>query len=245
MRHTRPLSHLLPLLAALLAGCAGGRAPAPRAAETAPQREPYSVRWVRSSAEYRAAFTQTYRLAAHQLRELVRDREPGSWAVALDADETLVSNVTYSVERRALGEGYTPESWEEWIARREAPRLPGVADFLATVRALGGHIAVVTNRIASDCPATRDNLLHSEIDFDILLCKDGDDEKEPRWELVERGEAAPGVGPLEIVMWVGDNITDFPGLDQSVRTADEEALEGFGVRYFVLPNPLYGSWEDN
>jgi predicted secreted acid phosphatase len=36
----------------------------------------------------------------------------------------------------------------------------------------------------------------------------------------------------------GDNLEDFPGMSQ-------ERYEGgaFGSRYFVLPNPSYGSWE--
>lgn len=238
----RPSIYLPTLaIAVALGGCASG---GPAAAPAAPL--PQHVRWVDASAEYRAALIQAYRTAARELRELVRDREPGTWAVALDADETLVSNVTYSLERLAQGEGYTRESWEEWIARRAAPRLPGVAEFLAAVHELGGRVAIVTNRIESDCPATRDTFARGGIDYDILLCSDGPyDEKEPRWRQIERGEAAPGIGPLTIVMWLGDNITDFPGLDQSLRDAGEEAFADFGVRYFVLPNPLYGSWEGN
>jgi len=30
-----------------------------------------------------------------------------------------------------------------------------------------------------------------------------------------------------------------------VRKADDAALSEFGRRFFVLPNPMYGSWERN
>ena len=47
---------------------------------------------------------------------------------------------------------------------------------------------------------------------------------------------------LTIVEWLGDNIQDFPRLTQAARS-DSTALAEFGRRYFVLPNPMYGSWE--
>ena len=71
-------------LLALCFGCSAryGRLPeAPSAG-----RLPDSVHWVRNSAEHRAAFLQTYRLATRQLERLAAGRPPGSWAVITDAD---------------------------------------------------------------------------------------------------------------------------------------------------------------
>ena len=45
--------------------------------------------------------------------------------------------------------------------------------------------------------------------------------------------------------FVGDNIQDFPGLSQAIRKQGDEAFADFGARFFVLPNPMYGSWEKN
>ena len=59
---------------------------------------PDSVRWVRDGAEYRAAVLQTYRAATTSV-EPPRGRAPGSWAVILDADETVISNLQYQIER--------------------------------------------------------------------------------------------------------------------------------------------------
>ena len=226
----------------LLAGCASDRASrAPASPEL-----PLAIHWVRNSAEYRALLEPTYRLATEALEEEVAGREPGSWAVALDADETLISNSEAS-RRQALAERPEPfeEWWDEWVERREAPALPGTLAFLARVRELGGHIAVVTNRSERHCPQTADNLRAIDISFDVLLCRGDDSEKEPRWERITAGEAGEELPPVEIVMWLGDNIKDFPGLDQELRFADPQAFAEFGRRYFILPNPLYGSWEDN
>ena len=57
------------------------------------------------------------------------------------------------------------------------------------------------------------------------------------------GKSEAGGAPLEIVAFVGDNIQDFPSLTQATRQQGEAAFSDFGVRYFMLPNPMYGSWQ--
>ncbi len=244
----------------LLAACASTPTTAPPAespatAEPASPVLPKDIRWVRNSAEYRAVLVQTYRLAGEALARRAAGRQPGTWAVAVDADETLISNSQQSKEA-ALGspEEYPlPASarvsfrgdWDAWVERRAAPALPGARRFLRLVHELGGRIAVVTNRRQRHCPQTGDNLRAQELPFDVLLCRGDDGNKMPRWRSVEDGTASPDLPPLEIVMWVGDNIHDFPGLGQELRFAGPEAMGEFGDRFFVLPNPLYGSWEHN
>jgi predicted secreted acid phosphatase len=50
---------------------------------------------------------------------------------------------------------------------------------------------------------------------------------------------------LRIVLSIGDNIQDMAGLKQdSVRASGTAALV-FGRDYFIMPNPLYGSWGFN
>ena len=218
---------------------------APPEPEPTTSELPKEIRWVRGSAEYVAVLEQTYRLAAQVLERHVGGREAGSWAVAIDADETLISNSEQSKEAALGAAGSFEEQWDGWVERREAPALPGARGFLERVHELGGKVAVVTNRRQRHCPQTADNLRAQELPFDVLLCRGEDRDKRPRWRSVEDGTASPELGPLEIVMWLGDNIHDFPGLDQELRFAGPEARNEFGDRFFVLPNPLYGSWEHN
>ena len=42
---------------------------------------------------------------------------------------------------------------------------------------------------------------------------------------------------------MGDNILDFPGAGQFFRNQGDAAFVDFGVRWFILPNPMYGSWQ--
>lgn len=234
------------LLVLLLPGCR--MAPPPQTAPAAATASvPGAIHWFRSSAEYRAATIQTYHLAAQQLEEIARDLQPGTWAVSLDADETILNNSQYQRELAAKGTRYETATWNAWVRREAAPAIPGAAGFLETVRELGGKIAIVTNRDEEVCDATRRNLQKVDLIYDVVLCqpKNADSQKEPRWEMVTKGTASPDLPPLQLVLWLGDNIQDFPDLDQTLRTKPEDAYADFGVRYFVIPNPMYGSWERN
>jgi len=208
---------------------------------------PLGVRYVHG-AEFRAAVIQTYRAAGRELERLAEVLVPGAWAVVLDVDDTVLSNAPF--ERKlaaATGGGMTFDRalWNAWVERRAAAPLPGAVAFVERVRELGGVVALVTNRSPEGCPATEDNLRARGVPYDVILCRPrgSDGEKEPRFESLRAGTAAGGLPPLEIVMFVGDNIGDFPGLDQGLRRAPEAAFEEFGALYFVVPNPMYGSWE--
>jgi 5'-nucleotidase (lipoprotein e(P4) family) len=206
---------------------------------------PPAIHWVATAAEYEGLSRQVYRTAGERVEELARGRAAGGWAVALDADETVISNLGYQRELTAAGAVHSPERWRAWVERREATPLPGAVEFLKRVRELGGRIALVSNRSLEECPATEANFEEKEIPFDVMLCRGPDtSEKEPRWQRVEAGQET-GLPPLEILVWVGDNIQDFPDLEQSIRDDGPEAFVEFGRRYFLIPNPLYGSWEAN
>lgn len=235
------------VLGAGLAACGGPAGlgvavPSPREAVV-----PLAVHWTRTAAEHRAAYLQAYRLAGDRVLESAGSREAGTWAVILDADETILDNSRYQKERAELGLGYTSESWTEWVRREAADTLPGAAGFIRQVRDRGGRVAVVTNRRDYECADTRDNLAHLGIEVDLLLCRpsSGSSDKAPRFRAVEEGTADPAFGPLQVLLWVGDNIEDFPGLTQAARTGPGSLLADFGTRFIVLPNPMYGSWEGN
>ena len=250
----KPASFLV--LAGLVTGCATVAtqpapvpapppAPAP-APEPAAVQLPDSVHWFRNSAEYRAVAVETYRAAAERLEAIVQGGiSSGAWAVALDADETVLDNSPYQKERALQGLGYSRESWQAWVERKEALPIPGSVVFLTRVHELGGKIAIVTNRAQEDCPETEDNFRDRKIPYDVILCQTDTGDKGPRWKMVEEGKTAQGLPPLRILLWIGDNILDFPGVDQSLRTRPEDAYKDFGVCFFVIPNPMYGSWQRN
>jgi 5'-nucleotidase (lipoprotein e(P4) family) len=246
------------ILSMLLAGCAARQSPPsqpPPAPTNTPStaslpsappvaRDPDSIRWVRDSAEYFAALEQVYRTATEQVERQAKGRAAGAWGVVLDADETVISNATYQLERARQGLGYSSESWNAWVKRREATALPGAGRFLTRVRALGGRVAIVTNRLESECDDTAAVFKTHALVYDAMLCRPdkGPSDKNPRFAVIAEGRSAASSTPLEIVAFVGDNILDFPKLSQQIRQQGAAGFADFGVRYFLVPNPMYGSW---
>ena len=253
-RRWRALASLM-LAAASAAGCAThpASAPAPVATAATPttavvaEAIPASVRWFRASAERRALYLQGYRLAATVIERRSAGLPAGSWAVILDADETVIDNSPYEQQLAEQHASYSEPTWREWVLREAAAALPGATAFTARVRALGGKVVIVTNRDDGYCDATRANLQKVGITADEVLCKTDpkSGSKDPRFEAVAAGTAPSTLGPLRVLMWVGDNIQDFPRQTQAIRTAGDAAFADFGETFIVLPNPMYGSWERN
>ena len=222
-------------------------ATAPNATPAAAEPVPTSIRWFRASAEQRAAYLQAYRAAAATIERRSAGLTAGSWAVILDADETVIDNSPYEQQLAEQHATYSEASWREWVLRQAAPALPGAAAFTARVRALGGKVAIVTNRADAYCDATRANIASAGIVADEVLCRTDpkNGSKDPRFEAVAAGTAPSTLPPVKVLMWVGDNIQDFPRLTQAIRTAGDSAFASFGESYVILPNPMYGSWERN
>ena len=202
-----------------------------------------NVRWYRASAEKRAIYLQTYRAASASILRRAQGLKPNTFGVIVDADETIIDNSRYQLEHPV----YDETSWNEWVRSERAEIQPGALEFTKQVHAVGGRVVVVTNRDDKYCDATRSNIRKLGIDADEVLCKtdpkSGD--KNPRFEAVQAGTAPSQLPPLRILMWVGDNIQDFPKLSQAVRLQGDAAFADFGEGFVVLPNPMYGSWDKN
>jgi 5'-nucleotidase (lipoprotein e(P4) family) len=234
----------------VMIGCAGAgtptpaTAPAPAASAASKDADlPDEVRWVADSAEYVAASYQAFAVATKRAEYFATQHARGTWAVALDCDETVISNIQHEIEMARAGTVYHDTSWDAWVARRAATAMPGAREFLDRVHELGGLVIFVTNRGEEEREDTAANLQAIGLPYDLLLLRGkGESRKEGRWDAVEAGTA--GIPPTDIVMWVGDNIRDFPDLDQNLRQQPASSFVPFGDTYILLPNPLYGSWKD-
>jgi 5'-nucleotidase (lipoprotein e(P4) family) len=212
---------------------------------TLPIDTDYGLKWYRRSAERRALSVQAYAVASANLQAKA-STYTGSWGVVLDIDETTLDNSHYQQERMDLGVGYSPTSWTEWVNRKAAPPIDGVVDFTKLVHQLGGKVFFVSNRVqATECPQTEANLGAAGIEFDQMLCKVNSSDKNPRFAALTNGTAPSTLPPQKLVMFVGDNILDFPALTQDIRKQPASAFGSFGNDFILLPNPMYGSWEKN
>ncbi len=218
-----------------------------------------AVLWTQSSAEYRALAYQTFSLArsrldadlrSHPSIGLRRSRQTrGSSlppAVVVDVDETVLDNSRYQAELVLRGLAYKPESWTAWCERAEAGAVPGAVNFLNYAAARGVRVVYITNRRLPEKPGTIRNLqtlgFPNVSEGTVMVREEGTTpSKESRRKKVKE--------IYRIALLIGDNLNDFnddfAGKSIANRSAqvDRERAE-FGSRFIVVPNPMYGDWEN-
>ena len=221
--------------------------PAPVTPNTTPAPVPHElgIKWVRDSAEYATLTRQVYRLAGDAVGRAAPMLKGRHWTVVLDVDETALDNSAYQLERAAYGLPFDGASWLAWVRRREAAAVPGAVMFVTAVRSAGGHVAWITNRDTIEVDATRDNLRAAGLwSDDDRLCgqRDAGHTKRMRREEVRSGAGACAWSgaPSPIVVFVGDQMGDFPDVDE--MPGDTAGDGAFGRSAFLLPNPMYGGW---
>lgn len=215
---------------------------------------PNDLAYMTKSVEYAALCVQIYRTAWPKVKRAGL-AEKRNWVVVLDVDETVLNNQNYALELYEKNVGHNNELWTAWVKRAEAPPIPGVQAFLDSIRTLGplAHVAFITDRSIQVEKETVANLKEFGLwkEGDTILTKASrDDEKEARRRSLETGTGrCEKNGPLVIVALFGDNIRDFvpmEGLDAAGKYKDSLNQDpNWGTRYFMLPNPNYGSWVRN
>lgn len=204
------------------------------------------IKYARDSETYAVLTRQVYRSALEAVRSWVANAQAsGPWTVVLDIDETTLDNSTYQLELGTYNAAYDEESWNAWVARREAGVVPGVVEFVAAVRGMGGRVAWISNRFEVSREDTRVNLdmvgLWSD---DDRLCLKGDPEyskADRRRDLASgEGECAWVGTSITVAAFVGDQMGDFPATGAPFPQAGEDSA--FGTRFFMIPNPMYGPW---
>lgn len=222
-----------------------------------------AVKWQTTSKEYEFISRAIYEQAGKSLQTRTMPNTP--WVVVMDVDETILDNSQYQVERESKGLGYTPETWDKWVKRQQAPLVPGAKEFIELVLAKGGKLALITNREKSTDPYTWKNFMKVGLPVNFentcLLGREESDEmsvsrsdivndKDLRRLNVTTGSAScyntgnPQTAwqkPQQILMQVGDNIEDVNDVTQ--EDADTDALlKRWPEEIVILPNPMYGSW---
>lgn len=237
----RPLPRLTAALFAglALAACQTPAAPPPSTVELSE-----GVAWVATDPGWAEEAREVYAEATAYVEDVAARRPAGTWAVALDLDETVLNNVQYQVGLEQTGGTFTAESWHRWTEKREATLVPGAKDFVERVNALGGHVAFVTNRADSEQLWTEENLadlgLTRHDDFRVLQTRaypEGSSNKTPRFDLIPALLAAQGYPGVEVVAYIGDNVGDQPDTLGEARffCIDQGAM--YGDPCAAVPGP--------
>jgi len=223
-----------------------------------------AIAWMQASLEYRLLLEQTFRAATAQLDTALRtpdwdaltaaDRaNPATGlppAIIVDIDETVLDNSPYQARLARDGGEFLEPSWDQWVREEKAIPLPGALAFAQAADSRGISLFYVSNRAVHLEAATLANL--RAVGFPIAGPEqflglghvvDGCEQHG-----VEKGCRRQQVGRTHrVLMQFGDQIGDMVTvLDNSTRgreLAIAPYRDWFGERWFVLPNPTYGSWE--
>ncbi|NTV92481.1 MAG: acid phosphatase [Chlorobiaceae bacterium] len=228
-----------------------------------------SLLWMQSSAEYKANATQVYNSALKNIdaalgdsgwiaaKEQVGDCSSLPPAIVMDIDETVLDNSRYMGKVVLEGGKWSSVTWDQWVALKEATAVPGAVEFINAMKTRNVRVIYISNRECrkrdnqgSGCSQEADTIenlakagVPDVLPENVLLLGENDDwtsEKKSRREYVSK--------KYRIVMLFGDDLGDFLADVKSNSTPQErdrlvaENKNNWGRKWFMLPNPTYGSW---
>jgi 5'-nucleotidase (lipoprotein e(P4) family) len=223
-----------------------------------------AVVWSQTAIEHDLIYLQTYRDAQSRLLAALKnqrwnalareDRAPSAQglppAVVLDVDETVLDNSPYQARLVRSGGGFNEADWAAWCREERARALPGAVEFTRFAASHGIAVIYISNRAKDLDQVTLANLRKAGLPVSgpeaflglgtfVEGCEQVGTEKSCRRQQVAR--------TYRVLMQFGDQIGDFvtvPANDPGGRRKAMAAYLGWiGTRWFVLPNPTYGSWE--
>lgn len=206
--------------------------------------------WYRESAEKNALYREIFQLSKPALFNAKKqDVKSGTQCgVVFDIDETLLDNSWYGYHNMKNNTTYNDHSWDKFLNDEVSTALPGAKDITAYVHSIGCTVNLVSNRDIHSLKVTEDVLQSQGIYYDQILLaeKSYHGDKNSRFEAIEKGVPPSKFNYKQtIIAYYGDNIQDFYHSEQNKfaeKNMSSSDYQNFGIHYFVLPNPMYGSW---
>jgi 5'-nucleotidase (lipoprotein e(P4) family) len=212
-----------------------------------------AVLYMQKAAEYRALAYQAFNFARWQLdadldkksaKRLPKSERKKPRAIMVDIDETVLDNSppqAYAIKNRLP---FNLKDWYAWGEMRKAKAIPGAVDFLNYADSKGVRVFFVSNRDEVQKQATIDNLKNAgfaNVSAENVMLRTDTSSKEPRRETI--------LAKYRIVLFMGDNLDDHSNVFEKKPMADrfaevDKAKDQFGKRYILLPNAMYGTWEN-
>jgi acid phosphatase len=169
-------------------------------------------------------------------------------AIIVDSDDTVFDNTPFEVRELKQGRTYDEKDWAQWVAEASGDAVPGAAQFLAHAKSRGVTVFYITNREAKEEAGTRQRIANLgfplEANLDTILTR-GEREE---WKSSDKSARREFVASqYRVLLLAGDDLNDFANArDKSVAdryTIVEDKRSWWGTKWFMVPNPMYGSWE--
>jgi len=216
--------------------------------------------WMQNSAEYRALTTSIYQNATSELGLALEDSYWTAYpkqeeqdiaskppAVILDVDETVLNNSAFEARMIKQRSDYDPQKWNDWVMEAKADPIAGALDFTQRAAKEGIAVYYVTNRAAKVEQGTRKNL--QKLGFPLSEKEDRilSNHEHENWTSAKVNRRAFVARDYRIIMLFGDNLNDFIHAEDISREERHRLVkqhqDKWGRKWFILPNPVYGSWE--
>lgn len=225
-----------------------------------------AVAWSQRADEHDLIYLQTFRDAQEKI---LKAKQDPTWdalpkddraahpslkglkpAVILDIDETVLDNSPYQARLVRSGGEYNEAAWAAWCKEAAARPLPGALAFTRFAADHGIAVFYISNRARDLDEATLANLRSAGFPVagkEAFLglgtvvegCEQAGSEKSCRRQRI--------AAHYRVLMQFGDQLGDFTSIPGNTREGRSRAMAPYtawiGERWFVLPNPTYGSWE--
>ena len=242
------MKKLFILIAAVALGCSTSKQPSITSASSlnlTADGKLFGALFQQRASEYKALCFQAFNIAHLRVDEALSLPHTKPLAIVTDIDETVLDNSAYDVKQSLVGKDYEQKSWEQWTGLSKADTIPGALSFLKYAASKGIKIFYLTNRAETERKGTLENLVRfgfPDADNDHLVLKQTISSKEARRQRIAETH--------NIMMLMGDNLGDFSVLfdkkPEEERMKNTYASAGeFGKKFIVLPNPVYGDWENS
>lgn len=230
------------------------------------------TKWVLTAAEFEALCLQAYRAAGDFLEAAIGDPDWSALpdqsnaralppAIIFDIDETTLSNAEFQA---TYIPPFTNAKLDDWSSATVARPLPGAVDFARRAQAAGVELFFITNRPCEpragvDHPCPQENVTLQDL-AEAGIATDADHvmlaNERPEWDrekVVRRNLIAQS---HRVIMLLGDDLGDFIACTRSSprapctegatiasrSKATNDYRDYWGAGWFILPNPMHGSW---
>jgi 5'-nucleotidase (lipoprotein e(P4) family) len=200
--------------------------------------------WFQTSGEYSALCYQAYNLARMRLDRDLQNKHNKPRALVFDIDETVLDNSAGGALDIKNNVPWNKENLIKWMKQRAAIAVPGAREFIEYAVSKNVEIIYLSNREDELKEDSFENL--KAVGFPVkkenLYFLTADKSKEPRRLAILK--------KYEVVLFFGDNLADFHQDWDNKTSVERRALvdshkDDFGEKFIVLPNPLYGDWENS
>ena len=229
-------------------------------AQTAMQTQPATadneyqigaILFMQKAAEYRALCYQAFNWGKLTLdfddktkKKLPKAQRKMPRAVVVDIDETVLDNSPAQAANIKNRLSFDLKNWYAWGEMRKAKAIPGAVEFLNYANRKGVKVFYISNRDEVQKQATIDNLKAAgfpDATAETVRLRQTESTKEPRRLAIAE--------KYRIVILMGDNLDDLSNIYEKKSVADrfaevDKTQAMFGQKFIVLPNAMYGTWEN-